>query len=151
MRNLPVVSAHLAIDESRLAEAYARYVERAVNQRLATLDRAELRAHVQRKHDEMRRTFSRCPRWAFAWLPAFAWIALRVEFARSLPLKSFPAFTDGLWRHAPAEPTAAPPSSPVLLILVAWRSLCRSPIVSVSRTLAPSFEEESHGCVPRPS
>ena len=97
MRYTRFVATHFAFDDgSSLAEDYARYVEHAVNDRLAGLGQTERRALLQRKRDELMRTCSGFPSWAIARLPAFAWTALRLELARALPLKSFPEFTRDL-------------------------------------------------------
>lgn len=79
-----------------LSEEYAKYVEHAVNRHLASLGRRELRDRLILKGDELRRTFTLFPAWALSWLPAFAWTALRLEVARTLPLKSFAEFTHDL-------------------------------------------------------
>jgi hypothetical protein len=101
MRHARVVNTPLAFGSGHnLAEEYARYVEHAVNEQLAALGRRELRAQLARKSDEFRQTFTYFPAWASAWLPGFAWTALRLELARRLPLKSFPDFSRELVARA---------------------------------------------------
>lgn len=101
MRHARIVNTPLAFGSGHnLAEEYTRYVEHAVNEQLAALGRRELRAQLARKADEFRQTFTYFPAWATAWLPGFAWTALRLEFARRLPLKSFPDFSRELVARA---------------------------------------------------
>ncbi len=101
MRHARVVNTPFAFGSGHnLAEEYANYVEHAVNEELAMLGRAELRCQLARKADEFRGTFTYFPSWASAWLPAFAWTALRLEFAKALPLKSFAEFSHQLLHRA---------------------------------------------------
>lgn len=101
MRHARVVNTPIVFGSGHnLAEEYARYVEHAVNERLAALGRSELRAQLARKADEFRRTFTYFPSWASAWLPAFAWTALRLESAKGLPLRSFAEFSHELVHRA---------------------------------------------------
>lgn len=101
MRHARVVKTPLAFGAGHnLAEEYARYVEHVVNERLAALGRAELRAQLARKAAEFQRAFTYFPSWATPWLPGFAWTALRLELARVLPLKSFPDFSRELVARA---------------------------------------------------
>jgi hypothetical protein len=81
------------VDALDVAEGYDRYVERAVDSRLARMDTDEMTAHLARKQSELSATFVLCPKWAARRLPAWALSALRVELARSLALMSHRMFS----------------------------------------------------------
>ena len=63
--------------------AHYCFADRAVDDRLANMDRAALRADLGRKHDELTRTFVRRPAWVSALLPHLMIAALRLEISRS--------------------------------------------------------------------
>lgn len=60
-----------------------RFVEHAIDRQLAQMRTALLRTELARIHDELTRTFARCPDWASALLPSLMVLALRLELGRS--------------------------------------------------------------------
>ena len=86
MRSTRRVSASGATGDAFHVDDWDQHsIERAVDDRLARMNAAEVSAHITRKQHELAATFVLCPAWAERRLPALALTALRLELARRLP------------------------------------------------------------------
>jgi hypothetical protein len=59
------------------------FVENAIDIQLQQMGAAALRTELARIHDDLMRTFVRCPDWVPALLPSLLIMALRLELGRS--------------------------------------------------------------------
>ena len=97
MRSTRRVSASGATGDAFHVDAGDQHsIERAVDDRLARMNAAEVFAHIARKQHELAATFVLCPAWAAGarkFASPGALTALRLELARRLPR--------GVTRHVP--------------------------------------------------